>query len=87
MMEQLTIFAVMDETKNKLYEVLEKNGLDYKIHKYYLYSNYEGAVQYYYIRTTDNTIIDLCISDFPEIFAIHKGFSDKQIRKIYNWNL
>ncbi|PHA07334.1 hypothetical protein COI69_32550 [Bacillus cereus] len=52
-----------------------------------LYSNYEGAVQYYYIRTTDNIIIDLCISDFPEIFAIHKGFSDKQIRKIYNWNL
>lgn len=47
MMEQLTIFDVMDETKNKLYEVLEKNGLDYKIHKYYLYSNYEGAVQYY----------------------------------------
>ncbi|PGU10485.1 hypothetical protein COD21_14350 [Bacillus cereus] len=48
---------------------------------------YEGAVQYYYIRTTDNTTIDLCISDFPEIFAIHEGFSDKQIRKIYNWNL
>lgn len=48
-MEQLTIFDVMDETKNKLYKVLEKNGLDYKIykiHKYYLYSDYEGAVQY-----------------------------------------
>ncbi|MGE7858142.1 hypothetical protein ACQKNI_18975 [Bacillus sp. NPDC094064] len=87
MMEQLSIFDVMDETKNKLYEVLERNGLDYKIHKYYLYLDYKGAVQYYYIRTTDNTIIDLCISDFPEIFAIHKGFSDKQIRKIYNWNL
>lgn len=43
-MEQLTIFDVMDETKNKLYEVLEKNGLNYKIQKYYLYSNYEGAV-------------------------------------------
>lgn len=86
-MEQLTIFDVMDETKNKLYEVLEKNGLDYKIHKYYLYSDYQGAVQYYYISTTDNTIIALCISDFPEIFTIHKGFSDKQIRKIYNWNL
>lgn len=42
---------------------------------------------YPYIRTTDNTIIDLCISDFPEIFAVHEGFSDKQIRKIYNWNL
>ncbi|KAB2446081.1 hypothetical protein ACQCWD_27150 [Bacillus thuringiensis] len=55
-MEQLTIFDVMDETKNKLYEVLEKNGLDYKIHKYYLYSDYQGAVQYYYISTTDNTI-------------------------------
>ncbi|PFX90069.1 hypothetical protein COL41_27975 [Bacillus mycoides] len=86
-MEQLTIFDVMDETKNKLYEVLENNGLNYRIHKYYLYSNYEGAVQNSYIRTTDNTIIDLCISDFPEIFAIHKGFSDKQIKKIYNWNL
>ncbi|MBJ8113860.1 hypothetical protein JDS99_30710 [Bacillus cereus group sp. N6] len=36
-MEQLTIFDVMDETKNKLYEVLEKNGLNYKIQKYYLY--------------------------------------------------
>ncbi|XKK19797.1 hypothetical protein HFP66_30640 [Bacillus sp. A17A.1] len=59
----------------------------YKIHKYYLYSDYQGAVQYYYIRTTDNTIIDLCLSDFPEIFAIHKGFSDKEIKKIYKWNL
>ncbi|TKH19007.1 hypothetical protein FC697_20775 [Bacillus wiedmannii] len=86
-MEQLTIFDVMDETKNKLYEVLEKNGLNYKIQKYYLYSNYEGGVHYYYIRTTDNTIIDLCISDFPEIFAVHEGFNDKQIRNIYNWNL
>ncbi|AXR17814.1 hypothetical protein DPQ26_17860 [Bacillus sp. E25] len=83
-MEQLTIFDVMDETKNKLYEVIEKNGLDYKIHKYYLYSDYQGAVQYYYIRTTDNTIIDLCLSDFPEIFAIHKGFSDKEIKKFTN---
>lgn len=76
-MEQLTIFDVMDETKNKHYEVLEKNGLDYKILKYYLYSDYERAVQYYNIRTTDITSIDLCISDFLEIFAIHEGFSDK----------
>jgi len=29
----------------------------------------------------------LCLSDFPEIFAVHEGFSDKQIRTIYNWNL
>ncbi len=43
--------------------------------------------RYPYIRTTDNTIIDLCLSDFPEIFAIHKGFSDKEIKKIYKWNL
>ncbi|HHX7191431.1 hypothetical protein P9Z94_29395 [Bacillus thuringiensis] len=76
-MEQLTTFDVKDETKNKLYEVLEKNRLDYKILKYYLYSDYEGAVQYYNIRTTDITSIDLCISDFLEIFAVHEGFSDK----------
>ncbi len=29
-------------------------------------------------------IIDLCLSDFPEIFAIHKGFSDKEIKKFTN---
>ncbi|MGQ8815284.1 hypothetical protein ACUTRR_29400, partial [Bacillus sp. TSA_128.2] len=40
--------------------------------------------RYPYIRTTDNTIIDLCLSDFPEIFAIHKGFSDKEIKKSTN---
>ncbi|MRB60953.1 hypothetical protein GH880_25935 [Bacillus thuringiensis] len=39
------------------------------------------------LRLNPNTITDLCLSDFLEIFAVHEGFSDKQIRKIYNWNL
>ncbi|QWH31762.1 hypothetical protein EXW51_28080 (plasmid) [Bacillus mycoides] len=69
-MEQLTTFDVIDETKTKLYEVLEAFGLNYTIHTYYMYSDYKGLIQYFYIRTADDTIIDLCISEFPEVFAI-----------------
>ncbi|MDP7981015.1 hypothetical protein [Bacillus multifaciens] len=86
MIEQLSIFEV-DETKLKLYEALEVHGLHYTIQNYYLHYDYKGLVKYYYIRATDNTIIDLCLSEFPEVFAVHEGFRDNQIRRIFKGNL
>ncbi|CAG9614653.1 hypothetical protein BACCIP111899_03886 [Bacillus rhizoplanae] len=86
-MEQLTIFDVIDETKTRLYETLKAKGLHYTIQGYYLHNDYKGMVKYFYIRTTDNTIIDLCISEFPEVFAIHEGFSDIAIKKIFKGRL
>ncbi len=83
---QLSMFD-MDETKIKLYEVLEANNYNYEIQSYYLHNDYRGYVKYFYARATDNTIIDLCLSDFPEVFAVYKGFTEAQIKKIYKGRL
>ncbi|WP_170955617.1 hypothetical protein [Bacillus wiedmannii] len=83
---QLSIFE-MDETKIKLYEVLEANGYHHEIKSYYLHNDYIGLVKYFYIRTTDNTIIDLCLSEFPEVFAVYEDFSEIEIQKIYKGKL
>ncbi|QIW21954.1 hypothetical protein [Bacillus thuringiensis] len=81
-MEQLSIFKI-DETKNKLYEVLRANNYHYKSKSYCLHNDYMGKVKYFYIRTTDDTIIDMCLSEFPEVFAVYEGFAEVQIKKIY----
>ncbi|HDR7893327.1 TPA: hypothetical protein QCY29_005848 [Bacillus toyonensis] len=83
---QLSIFEI-DETKIKLYEVLEVNNYHHEIKSYYLHHDYIGLVKYFYIRTTDNTIIDLCLSEFPEVFAVYEDFSEVQIQKIYKGRL
>ncbi|SCM12099.1 Uncharacterized protein BCRIVMBC120_05781 [Bacillus wiedmannii] len=83
---QLSIFDI-DETKIKLYEVLEANGCHYEIRSYYLHNDYMGEVKYFFIRTTDDTIIDMCLSQFPEVFAVYKGFTETQIKKIYRGRL
>lgn len=85
-MKQLSIFEI-DETKIKLYEVLEANNYNFEIQNYYLHNDYIGAVKYFYIKTTDNTIIDMCLSEFPEVFAVYKGFTEKQIKQIYKGRL
>ncbi|PEK34087.1 hypothetical protein [Bacillus pseudomycoides] len=85
-MEQLSLFEI-DETKIKLYEVLEANNYNFEIQNYYLHHDYIGAVKYFYIRTTDNTIIDMCLSEFPEVFAVYRGFTEKQIKKIHKGRL
>lgn len=77
----------MDETKIKLYEVLEANNYHHEIKSYYLHNDYMGEVKYFYIRTTDDTIIDMCLSQFPEVFAVYEGFSEVQIEKIYKGRL
>lgn len=83
---QLSIFDI-DYTKEKLYGVLEANKHKCVIQAYYLYNDYDDKVKYYYIRTTDDIIIDLCISDDPVIFTTYEGFTDKQIKQIYRGNL
>ncbi|MED0890341.1 MULTISPECIES: hypothetical protein [Bacillus] len=83
----MTLFESIDETKTKHYEVLEAFDLNYTIHKYYWHSDYKGLIQYFYIRTDDDTIIDLCISEFPEVFAIHKGLNGNAIKNIFKGNL
>ncbi|TXR64169.1 hypothetical protein DM800_15890 [Bacillus sp. AY18-3] len=83
---QLSIFDIA-ETKNKLYEVLEANGYHCEIRSYYLHNDYMGEVKYFYIRTTDDVIIDMCLSEFPEVFAEYEGFSEAQIKKIYKGRL
>ncbi|MEB8675394.1 hypothetical protein P4H08_19095 [Bacillus cereus] len=85
-MKQLSLFEV-DETKNKLYEVLEANNYNFEIQSYYLHNDYMGAVKYFYIRTTANTIIDMCLSEFPEVFMVYRGFTEKEIKKIYKGRL
>ncbi|WP_242491306.1 hypothetical protein [Bacillus cereus] len=85
-MEQLSIFEI-NETKIKLYEVLESNGYNYEVQCYYLHKDYIGLVKYFCIRTTDNTIIDLCLSEFPEVFAVYEGFIEAQIKKMYRGRL
>jgi len=85
-MGQLSMFD-MDETKNKLYEVLEANNYDYEIQSYYLHNDYMGEVKYFFIRTTDDTIIDMCLSQFPEVFAVYEGFTEAQIKKVYRGRL
>lgn len=85
-MKQLSIFEI-DETKIKLYEVLEANNYNFEIQNYYLHQDYMGAVKYFYIRTTDNKIIDMCLSEFPEVFAVYEGFTEKEIKKIYKGRL
>ncbi|UYX56082.1 hypothetical protein M3Y14_34435 (plasmid) [Bacillus thuringiensis] len=83
---QLSIFDI-DVTKEQLYNVLKINKCKYIIQNYYLYKDYHGLVKYFYIRTADNIIIDLCLSDFPEVFAVYEGFTDKQIKQIYRGRL
>lgn len=83
---QLAIFDI-DETKTKLYEVLAANNYHHEIKSYYLHNDYMGEVKYFYIRTTDDTIIDMCLSQFPEVFAVYEGFSEAQIKKIYRGRL
>ncbi|MGY3419148.1 hypothetical protein ACVWY4_005377 [Bacillus mycoides] len=83
---QLSMFE-MDETKIKLYEVLEANNYNYEIQSYYMHNDYRGYVKYFYARSTDNTIIDLCLSDFPEVFATHKGLSEIEIKNIFKGRL
>ncbi|WP_144508207.1 hypothetical protein [Bacillus thuringiensis] len=83
---QLSIFDI-DETKNKLYEVLEANGYYCEIRSYYLHNDYLGEVKYFFVRTTDDTIIDMCLSQFPEVFAVYEGFNEVQIKKIYKGRL
>ncbi|QHV47674.1 hypothetical protein C1N66_32290 (plasmid) [Bacillus cereus] len=85
-MKQLSIFEI-DETKIKLYEVLEANNYNFEIQNYYLHQDYMGAVKYFYIRTTDNKIIDMCLSEFPEVFAVYEGFTEKEIKQIYKGRL
>lgn len=85
-MKQLSIFEI-DETKIKLYEVLEANNYNFEIRNYYLHQDYMGAVKYFYIRTTDNKIIDMCLSEFPEVFAVYEGFTEKEIKQIYKGRL
>ncbi|MDK3010862.1 hypothetical protein ORM30_29435 [Bacillus cereus] len=77
----------MNETKIKLYEVLEDNDYHCEIRSYYLHNDYMGEVKYFYIRTTDDTIIDMCLSEFPEVFAVYEGFTEAQIKKIYRGRL
>lgn len=84
--DQLSIFDI-DYTKEQLYGVLEANKYKCVIQAYYLYYDYDDKVKYYYIRTTDDIIIDLCISDYPVIFTTYEGFTDKEIKKIYRGNL
>lgn len=73
-MEQLSILEI-DETKNKLYEVLGANNYHYEIKNYYLHNDYIGEVKFFYIRTTDETIIDMCLSEIPEVFAVYERFT------------
>lgn len=72
---QLSIFDI-DETKIKLYEVLDTNNYHHEIKSYYLHNDYVGKVKYFYIRTTDDKNIDICLSQFPEVFAVYEGFTD-----------
>lgn len=85
-MEQMSLFD-MDESKFKIYEVLEMNNLFYTIKSYYCYKNYDNLVKYYYVRTTDDTIIDLCVSYDSQVFAIYEDFSETIIKRIYKGNL
>ncbi|MDQ7236387.1 hypothetical protein QYM13_21740 [Bacillus pacificus] len=85
-MGQLSMFD-MDETKIKLYEVLEANNYHHEIKSYYLHNDYMGEVKYFYIRTIDDTIIDMCLSQFSEVFAVYEGFTEVQIKKIYKGRL
>ncbi|KAA0766421.1 hypothetical protein [Bacillus sp. SH5-2] len=85
-MEQLSIFEI-DETKIMLYEVFGANNYHHEIKSYYLHNNYMGEVKYLYIRTTDDTIIDMCLSEFPEVFAVYEGFTEAQIKEIHRGRL
>jgi len=85
-MEQLSIFD-MDESKLKIYEVLEDNGLTDTIQSYYQYLNHYNQVKYFYIRTTDNKIIDLCVSSDSRIFAQYESLSDIAIKKLFHEKL
>nr|WP_306648135.1 hypothetical protein [Bacillus wiedmannii] len=73
----------IDETKNKLYEVLEANSYHCEIRSYYLHNDYMGEVKYFYIRTTDDVIIDMCLSEFPEVFAVYEGFTEGRKSRRY----
>ncbi|CAM4223720.1 hypothetical protein [Bacillus paramycoides] len=83
---QLSIFDI-DEMKIKLYEVMEANNYHDEIKSYYLHNDYMGEVKYFYIRTTDDTIIDMCLSQSPEVFAVYEGSTEAQIKKIYRGRL
>ncbi|CAM4402107.1 hypothetical protein BAMA_18240 [Bacillus manliponensis] len=86
-MEQLTIFDAVDETKTKLYEVFEKFGMDHIIQSYHMYKDYYGEVKYFYVRTAENIIIDMCISTDSKLFAIHEHFNEGSIKKVFTGRL
>ncbi|WP_456535649.1 hypothetical protein [Bacillus mycoides] len=73
----------INETKIKLYEVSEANNYHHEIKSYYLHNDYVGEVKYFYIKSIDDMIIDMCLSQFPEVFAVYEGFTEAQIKKIY----
>lgn len=83
---QLSIFDI-DETKIKLYEVLKANARHCKIRSYYLHNDYMREVKQFFIRIIDDIIIDMCLSQFPEVFAVYEGFPEAQIKKIYRGRL
>ncbi|MGE1053301.1 hypothetical protein ACQGS7_17900 [Bacillus sp. GFa4/2] len=83
---QLSIFDI-DETKIKLYEVLEANGYHSEIRSYYLHNDYLGEIKYFFVRTTDDMIIDMYLSQFPEVFRVYEDFTETEIKKIYKGRL
>lgn len=83
---QLSIFDI-DEIKIKLYEVLKANACHCEIRSYYLHNDYMGEVKQFCIRITDDIIIDMCLSQFPEVFAVYEEFTETQIKKIYRGRL
>ncbi|PDZ91008.1 hypothetical protein COO14_20935 [Bacillus toyonensis] len=60
-MDQLSMFD-MNETKIKLFEILEANGYHHENKSYYLHNDYIDGAKYFHIRTTDDTIINMCLS-------------------------
>lgn len=60
-MDQLSMFE-MNETKIRLFEISEANGNHHENKNYYLHNDYIDAAKYFHIRTTDDIIIDMCLS-------------------------
>lgn len=40
-------------------------------------------VKYFYVRTTDDMIIDMCLSQFPKVFAVYKGVTEARRLRRY----
>lgn len=83
---QLSMFD-LDETKTQIYEALEANGLHDEIKSYYKYNDYENIVKFFYVRTTEDLIIDMCVSSDPQIFTRYDHMSEGAIKKIYKGRL